>query len=300
MDLLYALDDRFQSGAIEPSTIAPVARLLGADTVWVTGDAAFDRFRTPRPELVHDLYGAEVEGLGDPVPYGDPCRTRPTSRWSTSSPSSDRRIGEPIPPVELVPVDDPLPVIRAKDDVVVVAGSGDGLVDAAAAGLIDGSELIRYAGSFGSEGLGATDGTISQVIVTDTNRQPRPPLAELAGRRRLHRGRRPGDRPTSSARTTPMNGWRCSTSRRRGRPPSPCRTDRCGPARSAYGEPFAYRPEDRPAMAVDGDPATAWRVADRAPAEGEFIRLDVAESIDHVTLHQPAVRRPSGTSARSP
>ena len=60
---------------------------------------------------------------------------------------SDRRIGEPIPPVELVPVDDPVPVIRAKDDVVVVAGSGDGLIDAAAAGLIDGSELIRYAGS---------------------------------------------------------------------------------------------------------------------------------------------------------
>ena len=64
-----------------------------------------------------------------------------------------------------------------------------------------------------------------------------------------------------------------------------------GPVRaraSAYGEPFAYRPEDRPAMAVDGDPATAWRVADRAPAEGEFIRLDISESIDHVTLHQPA------------
>ena len=63
-----------------------------------------------------------------------------------------------------------------------------------------------------------------------------------------------------------------------------------GPVRaraSAYGEPFAYRPEDRPFMAVDGDPATAWRVADRAPAEGEFIRLDVAESIDHVTLRQP-------------
>ena len=56
MDLLYALDDRFQSGIVEPASIAPVARLLGADTVWVTGDAAFDRFRTPRPELVHDLF----------------------------------------------------------------------------------------------------------------------------------------------------------------------------------------------------------------------------------------------------
>ena len=64
-----------------------------------------------------------------------------------------------------------------------------------------------------------------------------------------------------------------------------------GPVRAratGYGEPFAYRPEDRPFMAVDGDPATAWRVADRAAAEGEQIRLDIAEPIDHLTLHQPA------------
>ena len=40
-------------------------------------------------------------------------------------------------------------------------------------------------------------------------------------------------------------------------------------------------------MAVDGDPTTAWRVADRAPAEGHRIRLEVDEPIDHVTLRQP-------------
>ena len=64
-----------------------------------------------------------------------------------------------------------------------------------------------------------------------------------------------------------------------------------GPVRaaaSAYGEPFAYRPEDRAVMAVDGDPTTAWRVADRAPAEGHRIRLEVDEPIDHVTLRQPS------------
>ena len=63
-----------------------------------------------------------------------------------------------------------------------------------------------------------------------------------------------------------------------------------GPVRAratAYGEPFAYRPEDRPVMAVDGDPATAWRVADRSSPIGELIRLDVAEPIDHLTLRQP-------------
>ena len=34
MDLLYALDDRFQDGMVETGAIAPIARLLGADTIW--------------------------------------------------------------------------------------------------------------------------------------------------------------------------------------------------------------------------------------------------------------------------
>ena len=44
----------------------------------------------------------------------------------------------------LHPVDEPGRVVRAGDDVVLVSGSGDGLVDLAAAGLLDGTELVRY------------------------------------------------------------------------------------------------------------------------------------------------------------
>ena len=50
MDLLYALDNRFQAGTLDVGSIAPVARLLGVDTIWLSNDLAFDRFRTPRPE----------------------------------------------------------------------------------------------------------------------------------------------------------------------------------------------------------------------------------------------------------
>ena len=76
MDLLYALDDRFQTGTVEPAAIAPVARLLGADTIWLTGDAAFERFRTPRPELVADLFAAGVPGIGPPTAFGAAGRQR--------------------------------------------------------------------------------------------------------------------------------------------------------------------------------------------------------------------------------
>src|SRR4029079_4459954 len=72
MDLLYALDDRAQSNTLDPTSIAPVARLFGADTIWVANDMAFDRFRTPRPELTHEMYAAQPPGLTAPTPYGEP------------------------------------------------------------------------------------------------------------------------------------------------------------------------------------------------------------------------------------
>ena len=80
MDLLYALDDRFQAGVAETGAVAPVARLLGADTIWLPGDAAFDRFRTPRPEITDAQFAAAAaatEGLGMPVPYGPPAPNPP-------------------------------------------------------------------------------------------------------------------------------------------------------------------------------------------------------------------------------
>ncbi|MEI8240317.1 MAG: hypothetical protein WCI22_12955, partial [Actinomycetota bacterium] len=53
---------------------------------------------------------------------------------------------------------------------------------------------------------------------------------------------------------------------------------------SGYGEPFAYRPEQRPAMAVDGDPSTAWVVGDRTDPIGEFITVSNASG--YLTLLQ--------------
>ena len=64
MDLLYALDDRVQSNVLDPAAIAPVARLFGADTMWVSNDMAFDRFRTPRPELTHAMFDGPADWTG--------------------------------------------------------------------------------------------------------------------------------------------------------------------------------------------------------------------------------------------
>ncbi len=220
MDLLYALDNRFQTGTVDVDAIAPIARFLGVDTIWVANDLAFDRFRTPRPELVSALFGSQPAGLGAPVPYGTPAVNAPDIAMLDEQELTQPSIATPVAPVELVPVDDPQPIVRVATRTVVLAGSGDGIVDAAAAGLLDGSEAIIYAADLAAlaeSGLaesGLAEGGLadeavpddSLLIVTDSNRdrayqwrgsQDVSGLTETGGEmpRRAHRGcRRPAPR----------------------------------------------------------------------------------------------------------
>ena len=207
-----------------------------------------------------------------------------------------------VPRVMLVPVEGAVPVVRAKSDVVVLSGNGDGIVDAAAAGLIDGYELIRYSADVDDE---AIDGA-SALIVTDTNRdrarrwnssQDRTGFTETGG---------------SGAGTTAPDAADSrlpvfSTSD----PATMTTAHQRGPVTavaSSYGEPDGYRPEDRAAMAIDGDRSTAWRTGDRFFVRGESIELHTDRGIDHITFVQPQLagrgRRITGielrVSGRSP
>lgn len=286
MDLVFALDDRLQEGTLDPAAVAPIARLLGVDTIWVSGDVSFDRFGLARPEVVTDLMtspGASLSGLSESTAYGAPAAVSGDIPTLDAEALSDPRVGQPIAPITLVDVDNPVPTVRVKDEVVVLFGSGDGLVDAAAAGVIDGSEAVIYAAS-GVDGVQPV-----RLILTDSNRA------------RSHHWRSSQDvngytesggdddgvlRFEAADQRLPVFGDEApdvgtqTVSVQRG--PVTARA-------SAYGESFAYRPEHRPVMAIDGDLSTAWLVADRAPATGEFIELTVTEPIDHVDLRQPGL-----------
>ena len=167
MDLLYALDDRFQTSTIEPSAIAPVARLLGADTIWLTNDAAFERFRTARPEPVAAMFAAGVPGTGPVTSYGAPEPNVPAVPMVDEAALSLPSVGEPLPPVQLVDVQDAPGMVRVGDRLVVLSGSGDGIVDAAGAGLLTGSEAVLYAADVGRDD---DISSASAVVITDTNR----------------------------------------------------------------------------------------------------------------------------------
>ncbi|CAB4570182.1 MAG: DUF3367 domain-containing protein [Actinobacteria bacterium] len=278
MDLLYALDNRFQAGTLEPGAIAPVARFLGVDTIWVANDLAFDRFRTPRPELVAAMFATEPDGLGSPVPHGDPAVNVPDIAMLDEQELSSGLIGTPLAPVELVPVDDPQPIVRTGTQVVVLVGSGDGIVDAAAAGLLRGDEVVVYAADLDTIVAAPVDRAVPNgalLVVTDSNRD----------RAAQWRGSQDVTGMTESGGAV-RDVLREDSSDQRLAVFADVDADEQTVAlldgglavrATGYGEPFALRPEDRPAMAVDGDPATAWRVADRSDPVGERIELSTTD-----------------------
>ncbi|MCU1393295.1 MAG: hypothetical protein JWM34_1723 [Ilumatobacteraceae bacterium] len=285
MDLVYALDNRFQEGIAEASAVAPVSRLLGVDTIWLPNDVAFERFRTPRPELTAAMFAANqgTDGLGAPTDYGTPAVNTPVLPEVDEQSVSQSAVGTPLAPVSLVPVQDPVAIMRAKTGSVVVAGSGDGVVDASAAGLLTGDELIRYAADLPAGGSD-TIATADRVIVTDSNRD------------RAYQWRSAQDVEgfTEDGSGTGVLKFDSADARL---PVFPDETSadmtvaqQRGPVRasaSSYGAPSAYLPEDRAAMAVDGDPNTAWVTADRFDADGEYLRLDSDTSMTTLRLTQP-------------
>ncbi len=283
MDLLYALDDRVQEGTLEPASVAPVSRLFGADVIWLANDLDALRFRTPAPSTVDALLtSGDVDGLGDAERFGDaalPTRTSPVDAASlhVTQPGAPSRVA-------LVPIEDPEPVVRAKTETVILSGSGDGIVDAAAAGLLTGHELIRYSASFDAEVVAVEAGGAAGLIVTDSNRdrahhwrssqdvvghtEPGGPSSDLlvptaADQRLAVFDDERADQQTVAVQRGPVSA-----------------------VASSYGEPFAYRPEDRAVMAIDGDPTTAWRVGDHGDPVGASIRLVADASSDSLVVHQ--------------
>ena len=126
--------------------MAPTVGWLGVDTVWVANDLAFDRFRTARPQPLSDQSPAPP--AWDPVHHvGAEVVNEPAVPMIDEQALADPDATTPASPVDLYPITPPGTIVRAAEHSVVVSGSGDGLVDLAAAGLLEGDELVRYSAS---------------------------------------------------------------------------------------------------------------------------------------------------------
>jgi arabinofuranan 3-O-arabinosyltransferase len=271
MDLLFALDNRLQAGSLEATALAPLARFLAADTVWVTNDAAFDRFRTLRPELLADMFAVPPDGLGEPIEFGTPTANIPQVAIVDEESVADPRVGLPLAPVLLVPVESAQPLIRLGGRLVVLDGSGDGMVDAAAAGLLDGSELVRYANDLAAdEWHNLADDAV--IIVTDSNRDREYVWASVQETVGMTESGGPGSDGVAYGSTERLPLFAFDSP---GTQTTAALDGGLTVQATTYGLPYSLLPEYRAAQAVDGDPATGWKVY--AEGIGESLSVSGAQ-----------------------
>jgi arabinofuranan 3-O-arabinosyltransferase len=296
-DLLNAYDRRLQENILDPNAVAPIARLLGAGEVVARNDLQYERYRLARPYEVMPLLGASP-GLGAPTGFGPPGVNEP----SATAPLIDEAAlrddtGAAYAPVTSFPVEDAQPILRTlgAQHPIVVAGDGEGLVALASAGLIDGNELLLYAGSFAANPRAISDQMDrgASLVLTDSNRRRgrrwstlrdnvgyTERVGETALRKDLTDNRLPvfPDATDASFTVAEYPGGVAARA-------------------TSYGNPISLTPEFRAANAVDGDLRTSWRTGASVDVRGEELELTFAQPVD--TDHLRVTQLLSGFRNRS-
>ena len=291
--LLTAVDRRIQEGVFEPSSLAPMARLMGVGDVVVRSDLQFERYRTVRPRWLWDLLTPAPSGLGPPVAFGPAVPNVPVPKLPLRD---EIELGLPPgaahpPPVAAFPVlagSGPTGIIRleAAERPMVIAGDGEGVVELAAAGMLQGNSPLLYAASLdASDGWGAALDQGADLVLTDSHRL---------------RARRWGTVRENSGYTEPPGAGPLRLDPADNRlelfpkaaPGAFTVAEQRGVAAvraTRYGNPVSFTPEDRPANAIDGDVTTAWRVGAFADVTGDTLRVDLEApvTVDSIRLVQP-------------
>lgn len=262
---LDAIDRRVQLGIVEPESIAPMARLFGVGDVLLRSDVD-----TARYDLrdTHELWTAllAAPGLATPTTFDDPAGPE----------------GGP-PDVAVFAVDDPRSIVRVAPHAqpVVLAGDADGMIDASAAGLLDGQALVLLSAALDDAQLDDSLDQGADLILTDTNRrriqtwfysirdtrgpteQEGETLVEPSGYdARLDPLAAAGDDGRSVVRQV-------------------------GGSVTASTSGGAERPESRAVAAIDGTADTAWEIPARSAVGARWaVEADSDVEVDRVTVVQ--------------
>ncbi len=291
-NFVNAFDRRMQELALEPTAIAPIARLMSVGDIVLRMDLETDRFGIAPADIVWATFTRQnIPGTQPAKPYGDEIPgelTFPVFGDLAHPPSQDV---DP-PPVATVAIDDAQPIVTSRSGAapVVLSGDGEGLVDAAAANLIDGKQVVLYSATFEDRPhVLRSLPKDSLLIVTDSNRRRGVRWAglfsnygytEAANEVALRED--PLDQrlavfpnqSTTAQTVTELIGVKSLQA-------------------TGYGSPaFGYTIGDRPAGAFDGDVDTAWVVDNGVNPTQQRLELELEDAIttDHINLVQPEGR----------
>ena len=282
-NLLSAIDVPLQAGQLDPAALAPVARLMGAGDVLLDMDLKTHTYGLIPAESLWGQYSTPPAGLGNPRTFGtDPVppsgEVGNVARPALASPK----------PLAVLPVEQPLNIVRTKSDTdpVVVDGDGDGLVSMASVGLLDARRLVLYSPTFEKTPAVLRDlPSSAALVVTDSNRK-RPYWAtsltksygptEQANENQLTKSDYdqrlevfPGQ-STDSQTVTILHGVKS--------------------VKATQGYHVFNLTSTRPALVVDGSVYTGWSVDAGALRVGhERIRIETTKPIttDQINIVQP-------------
>ncbi|MHB1923821.1 MAG: alpha-(1-_3)-arabinofuranosyltransferase domain-containing protein [Acidimicrobiales bacterium] len=296
VDLMAALDGSIQNGVFDPNGLAGVARLISAGDILIQNDLQYERYALPQPKAFWAQLTPAPKGTALAATFGTPAPTPVIKFPLVDETSLALPDGTPYPPpLAVLSVPGARPITRAESATapLVLAGNGQGIVDAADAGLLGGNPTVLYSASFDQDPAGfarlMNKGAV--LVLTDTNASQ----GHRWGGLQNNYGyvEQPGEKPLeadpSDARLPvfPRSAADAQTT-----------TDQVGVKSvqaTRYGNPVTFTPEDRPANAFDGNPATAWTVDAFSDPVNERLQAELSTPVttDHIVLLQPQVGHPN-------
>jgi arabinofuranan 3-O-arabinosyltransferase len=292
VNLLQALDESIQDGVFVPSTLAPIARLFSAGDLLFESDVQWERFNNARPQPFWlQLLGSA--GLSAPVTFGKPVQYKTIEYPLTDETQLAIPTGASTPPpVAVFAVPHARTIIRTESSKapLVVDGDGQGLVNAAAAGLLDDNPTIFY--SAGAAKKSASPSSLKSqlargaiLVLTDTNDKQlstwgtldddygyvesahEKPLASNPSEVALPVFAGAGTNTQTVSEVSQVASVRAT----------------------AYGNPITNTPENRPYQAIDGNVDTAWTEGAFSSATDQSLQVALTHPVttNHITLLQP-------------
>ncbi|HRW37076.1 MAG: DUF3367 domain-containing protein [Acidimicrobiales bacterium] len=291
-NLLSAIDTAVAQGAAGDRGISTAARYLGADAVLVRNDLLTEEIGGPAPSTVMRQAEAD-QGLEALERYGRPGTD--TVPGGSGRPSAEDRETYPTesrqPPLATYAVDAPAPPVRLAPtaEQVLVVGDGDALVPMADAGIVDGTQPLRYLADLDDDEFAAAVAQGGRVVVTDTNRRRAWDINRTTN----------ATSPTLTAAEDIDGGNGSTTTLWPDDPDDQTVAEITGGATVGADPPaFGLHPFGRPSNAFDGDPTTAWVTGGFGTAAGSSIWIELPEPrrIERVVI-EPLDSEPSRVTA---
>ena len=270
INLVRALDQTLQLGIAQPSSIAPISRLLNADSILVQSDTQFWRYLNPSPAYLGQLFAPAPPGTNWSRSFGPRTNVHSGGHENIDEQTLGLHPGFTWPrQLEIFTVSHPRGLLRLEntDTPMIVSGDGSGLVEMADAGLLNNTRPIFYEAKSSKQQLKKLAATANPLLVlTDSNKNRLDTFSTLS--RSLGYVMSASQTSSGNPAQTSLNLFPGqSMSSRTVSVMSTWKQLDC----SSYGDANNNTAETGPWAAFDSNALTSWQTASNARAIGQWI-----------------------------